>query len=81
MSSSHTRSTSSRPAQGSTHYESRYEFAAIDDRNTRVRFTFAGESTGFAKVIGNVMWPVLRGKMAKELGRDLKDLASVLERR
>ena len=66
---------------GTTHYESRYEFGALDDRSTRVRFTFSGESSGFAKVIGNVMWPVLRGKMAKELGRDLKDLAAVLERR
>jgi len=27
------------------------------------------------------MWPVLRGKMSKELGRDLKDLAGVIERR
>lgn len=67
--------------KGSTHYESRFEFGAIDNRNTRVRFTFAGESTGFAKVIGNLMWPVLRGKMSKELGRDLKDLAGVIERR
>ena len=66
---------------GATHYESRYEFAALDDVNTRVRFTFAGESTGFAKVVGSVMWPLLRGKMAKELGRDLKDLAAILERR
>ena len=66
---------------GTTRYESRYEFAAIDDRSTRVRFTFAGESSGFAKVLGNVMWPILRGKMAKELGRDLKDLTAVLERR
>ena len=65
---------------GTTRYESRYEFGALDDRSTRVRFTFSGESTGLAKVIGNVMWPVLRGKMAKELGRDLKDLAAVLER-
>ena len=70
-----------RAGSGTTHYESLFEFGAIDDRSTRVRFTFSGETTGIAKVVGTVMWPLLRGRMSKELGKDLKELARICERR
>ena len=64
----------------STRYESRYDFIPVDDSTTRVTFTFSGESTGLVRLIGVVMWPLLKGRMAKDLRRDLDDLAKVCER-
>jgi carbon monoxide dehydrogenase subunit G len=68
-------------SQGTT-YTSRFDFREIDPRTTEVRFTFTGETQGSVrKTISAVMWPLFRGKVAKELRRDLDDLAEVCEKR
>lgn len=67
-------------AQGTT-YRSRFDFTAQEPSGTRVVFTFTGETPGgVRKVVGAVLWPLLRGKVAKELRRDLDDLAAYCER-
>lgn len=68
-------------SQGTT-YSSRFDFTESDASTTEVRFTFTGETQGgVRKAIGAVMWPLFRGKVAKELRRDLDDLAAVCEQR
>lgn len=68
-------------SQGTT-YVSRFDFREIDPATTEVRFTFTGETQGgVRKAIGDVMWPLFRGKVAKELRRDLDDLAEVCVKR
>lgn len=67
-------------SQGTT-YTSRFDFREIDPHTTEVRFTFTGETQGSVrKAISAVMWPLFRGKVAKELRRDLDDLAEVCEK-
>lgn len=68
-------------SQGTT-YVSRFDFREIDPNTTEVRFTFTGETQGgVRKAISAVMWPLFRGKVAKELRRDLDDLAEVCAKR
>lgn len=66
-------------SQGTT-YSSRFDFTEHGPSSTEVRFTFTGETQGgVRKAIGAVVWPLFRGKVAKELRRDLDDLAEVCE--
>lgn len=68
-------------SQGTT-YVSRFDFREIDPGTTEVRFTFTGETQGgVRKAISAVMWPLFSRKVAKELRRDLDDLAEVCEKR
>lgn len=62
-----------------THYESRFDFTSVDDSTTLVTMTFSGEGTGAMKVVGAVFWPFLKGRMAKDLSKDLDDLAQSCE--
>jgi uncharacterized membrane protein len=62
-----------------TKYQSHFEFVPTGDASTTVHFTFSGESHGVARVISAVMWPLFKRKLAKELSRDLDDLAKVCE--
>lgn len=61
-----------------THYVSRFDFTPTGD-STDVTFTFSGESSGAMRVVGALMWPLLKGKMTQELRRDLDDLAGHCE--
>jgi uncharacterized membrane protein len=62
-----------------THYESRYDFHPLTEGETHVSFMFSGKSEGIMRVIGALAWPLLRGKIAKDLRRDLDDLADFCE--
>jgi uncharacterized protein YndB with AHSA1/START domain len=73
------RSYTAEAASHGSHYTSRFDFAPTED-GTDVTFSFTGESHGAMRVVGAVMWPMLKGKMAKELRRDLDDLAVYCER-
>lgn len=62
-----------------SHYVSRFDFTPTPN-GTDVRFSFSSESHGVMRFVGSVMWPMLKGKMTKELRRDLDDLAAYCER-
>ena len=72
------RSYTAEAASHGSHYVSRFDFAPTVS-GTDVTFSFSGESNGAMRIVGLVMWPVLKGKMAKELRRDLDDLAEYCE--
>ena len=73
------RSYTAEAASHGSHYTSRFDFAPTED-GTDVTFSFTGESQGAMRIVGAVMWPMLKGKMTKELRRDLDDLAVYCER-
>ena len=71
--------TVSATSQGTT-YTSRFDFSESAPDTTEVLFTFSGETQGVVrKAIGAVVWPLFRGKVTKELRRDLDDLAAFCE--
>ena len=57
-------------------YELRYDFTTLDADTTRVTFTFVLKREGPKQVVATIFWPLVKGRMAKDIGRDLKDLAS-----
>jgi carbon monoxide dehydrogenase subunit G len=62
-----------------SHYMSRFDFVPTET-GTDVTFTFHAESHGVMRFVGSLMWPMLKGKMTKELRRDLDELAEYCER-
>lgn len=65
-----------------TTYASRFDFTEDTSGATTVRLTFTGETQGSVRrVVSAVMWPLLQGKVARELYRDLDQLADACERR
>lgn len=66
-------------ASHGSHYTSQFHFAPTE-AGTDVTFSFSSESHGAMRFVSAVMWPLLKGKMTKELRRDLDDLAVYCER-
>ena len=64
----------------STRYTSRFDFRSVNPSTTEVTFTFSAESRGKRAAVSKVFWPLIKGRMAKDLRRDLDDLAAVCER-
>lgn len=62
-------------------YVSRFDFDAVTTTTTKVRLTFTGETErgGARQAIGRLVWPLMQGRVARELYRDLDDLAAVCE--
>ena len=73
------RSYTAEAASHGSHYTSRFDFAPTGT-GTVVTFSFNSESHGLMRIVGAAMWPMLKGKMTKELRRDLDDLAAYCER-
>jgi uncharacterized protein YndB with AHSA1/START domain len=68
------RSYTTEAASHGSAYTTRFDFAPTQ-AGTDVTFSFTSESHGAMRLVGAVLWPLLKGKMAKELRRDLDDLA------
>lgn len=60
-----------------TNYRSRYVFTPVGDASTTVRFTFSAESSGATGVLSTIMWPLFKRRLAKDLRKDMNDLARV----
>jgi len=64
---------------GRTSYESRFDFQQVDPATTVVLLTFSADSSGVRGMLGALLWPLMRRKLAKDLGHDMDELARVCE--